>query len=252
MKNNNFHFVLCDTDAVCFCKSDQTPFSEEEQEFLLDELNSLYPEYIKFEHDGFFPRIICVKAKNYVMYDGKKIEYKGSAFKSATKEKALGELLKKTVEALLFETDSPINIYHRYIKEAVNVKDISRWAVKKSITKKLLDGTRKNETKVLDAIGDDSVQEGDKIYLYSVIDGEIQDVKKGEPQFYKDGRPKMVENKVLRRIEEFDGNYDYLHYVKRVYDTMSILKTVIDMEQIPKYHLSRNQHLLAEFKETHE
>ena len=252
MMSHNFTLVNADTDSIMFCKEDQSPFTKEEQKQLLEEINNILPKLITFEDDGHFSRVLVVKSKNYVLGDGEKLKYKGSAFKSATKEKALGELLKKTVEALLFETDSPINIYHRYIKEAVNVKDISRWAVKKSITKKLLDGTRKNETKVLDAIGDDSVQEGDKIYLYSVIDGEIQDVKKGEPQFYKDGRPKMVENKILRRIEEFDGNYDYLHYVKRVYDTMSILKTVIDMEQIPKYHLSRNQHLLAEFKETHE
>jgi len=249
MKQNDFHFVLCDTDAVCFCKQDGSSFSEEEQQRLLNELNSLYPEYISFEHDGYFPRIICVKAKNYVMFDGKKIEYKGSAFKSATKEKALASLLKEVVEALIFENGTPVDIYHKYIKEALNVKDISRWVVKKSITKKLLDGTRKNETRVLDAIDLEGVREGDKVYLYNAIEGEIQDTKKGELQYYKDGKPKMIPNYILKQMEEFDGNYDKMHYIERVYKTMDILKTVIDMNQIPKYHLSKNKHLLEAFTE---
>lgn len=248
MSNYDFILTNCDTDSIMFCKKDQSGFTKDEQNDLINEINNLLPLFIKYENDGFYPRVVITKAKNYVLYDGNKIKYKGSAFKSSTKEKALGELLKKTIEALLFETDTPLNIYHQYIKEAMNIKDISRWVVKKSITKKLLNGTRKNETKVLDAIEGDSVQEGDKIYLYSAIDGEIQDVKKGEPQFYKDGRPKMVDNKILKQIDEFDGNYDHLHYVKRVYATISILKTVIDMEQIPKYHLSKNVHLLDGFK----
>jgi hypothetical protein len=91
------------------------------------------------------------------MYDGNKLSYKGSAFKSATKEKALSDLLKEVIEALIFETDTPVNIYHKYIKEALNITDIKRWAVKKSITKKILEGTRKNETKVLDALDIDSL-----------------------------------------------------------------------------------------------
>lgn len=248
MLNHDFILTNADTDSIMFCKKDQSPFTEDEQQKLLDEINNILPNLITFENDGHFSRVLIVKSKNYALYKGDEIKYKGSAFKSATKEKALGELLKLIVEALIHETDTPVNIYNRYIREAMNITDIKRWATKKSITKKLLNGTRKNETKVLDAIEGDSVQEGDKIYLYSAIDGEIQDVKKGEPQFYKDGRPKMVENKVLRQIDEFDGNYDCLHYVKRVYDTLNILKTVIDMEQIPKYHLSKNVHLLDGFK----
>jgi DNA polymerase elongation subunit (family B) len=246
MTTNNFHFVLCDTDAVCFCKEDGSPFSKEEQVSLLEQLNSIYPEYINFEHDGVFSRLLCVKAKNYVMYDGEELEYKGSAFKSATKEKALASLLKEVVEALIFETDTPVNIYHKYIKEALNITDMSRWVVKKSVTKKLLNGTRTNETKVLDAVDTDTIREGDKLYLYYAIDGEIQVIAKGEPQFYKDGRPKMTENKILKQLHEFDGNYDKLHYIKRVYDTVSILKTVINMEEIPKYHLGKNKDLLEE------
>lgn len=248
MKNRDYHFVLCDTDAVAFCKKDQTPFTEEEQYSLLEELNSLYPEYIKFEHDGYFPRLISTKAKNYVMYDGKKTVYKGSAFKTSTKEKALSDMMKEVIEALIHNTDTPANIYNKYIKEAMNITDIKRWAVKKSITKKLLEGTRKNETKVLDALDIDSLRQGDKVYLFNIIEGEIQEVKKEEPVFFKDGKPKMIPNRILKQIDVFNGDYDFLHYTERVYKTMAILKSVVDMETIPRYHLSKNRHLLDQFR----
>lgn len=250
MKTHNFILSNCDTDSVMFCKEDQSVFTEEEQISLLKEINDLLPEYINFENDGFFPRVLIVKAKNYALYDSKKIKYKGSAFKSATKEPALAELLIKITEALIYENDSPVSIYHRYIEEAMNITDISRWAVKKSVTKKLLNGTRKNETKVLDAIDTENVQEGDKIYLYCTIDGQIQDVAKGQPVFYKNGEPKMIPNKVLKQVDEFDGNYDYLHYVKRIYDTVSILKTVVDMDQFTKYYSPKCVHLLEQFRRT--
>jgi DNA polymerase elongation subunit (family B) len=231
-------------------KPDGSEFSTDEQQKLLDELNSLFPENIKFEHDGYFKCVVVLKAKNYVLWDGKKIKTKGSAFKSSTKEPALAELLNTVVNSLIHNGEDYTDIYERYVSEAMDINEISRWCVKKSITKKLLNGTRKNETKVLDALDIDDLQEGDKVYLYNAIDGEVQDSAKGELVFYKDGRPKMIPNKVLKLSEEFDGNYNYLHYVKRVYDTISILKSVIDMDKITKYHLSKFQPLLDKYKKS--
>lgn len=251
---NQYNYILtnCDTDSIMFCKKDQDVFTKDEQNALISEINSLLPEFIKYENDGFFPKVVITKAKNYVMYDGNKLSYKGSAFKSSTKEPALAALLKEVVEALIYDTDTPVNIYNRYIKEALNIKDISRWAVKKSITKKLLEGTRKNETKVLDAIDISSVREGDKIYLYNAIEGEIQASAKGELTFYKDGRPKMVPNRIVKTIDSFDGNYEIEHYVKRVYNTIAILAPVIDMEQIPKYHSSKYVEHLKSLRDKNE
>lgn len=250
MRTHNFILSNCDTDSVMFCKQDHSLFTEEEQQTLVNEINSLLPEFIKFENDGFFPRVIIVKAKNYALFNGTKISYKGSAFKSATKEPVLRELMNTLVECLIHNTDTPQNIYDRYIDEAMNIVDINRWAIKKSITKKLIAGTRKNETKVLDAIDIDSFREGDKVYLYCNIEGKIQDTAKGELVFYKDGSPKMIENRVLKLVDDFDGSYDIVHYVKRVYDTMSIFKNVIDMESIIKYHSSKSLHLLEKFRRT--
>lgn len=249
MKNYDFIIGPVDTDSISFCKADQSTFSEEEIKSLLKELNDISPDFMVWEDDGLYKSCLTLKAKNYVLQtaDGKK-KYKGSAFRDQKKEPALKQLMFDLVDCLLDNTDSPISIYHRYIEEAMNITDISRWAVKKSVTKKLLNGTRKNETKVLDAIDTENVQEGDKIYLFCIIDGQVQDVAKGQPVFYKSGEPKMVPNRVLKQIDEFEGNYDYLHYVKRIYDTVSILKTVVDMDQFTKYHSPKYVHLLEQFR----
>ena len=72
-------------------------------------------------------------------------------------------------------------------------------------------------------------------------------MKKGEVVILKStGRPKMVENNVLRMVDDFEGSYDMFHYVKRVYSTMDILKNVIDMDKLPKYHLKSNRGKLDE------
>jgi hypothetical protein len=252
IKNHDFIIGPVDTDSISFCKPDMTEFTEEERVSLLDELNSIMPEFMLYENDGYYSACLAVKAKNYCLLEkgSDTIKYKGSGFKASSKEPALAEFLKKIVESLIFETGDYTDIYERYVSEAMDINEISRWCVKKSITKKLLNGTRKNETKVLDALDIDDLQEGDKVYLYNAIDGEVQDSAKGELVFYKDGRPKMMPNKVLKLSEEFDGNYNYLHYVKRVYDTISILKSVIDMDKITKYHLSKFQPLLDKYKKS--
>jgi len=48
-----------------------------------------------------------------------------------------------------------------------------------------MEGERKNETKLKDAIGDDITQQGEKLWVYSTIDGEIQDIAKGKHIFLK-------------------------------------------------------------------
>ena len=128
-----------------------------------------------------------------------------------------------------------IDIYNKYIQEVCDIKDISRWAVKKNVTSSVLNPERSNEQKVLDAIGDRIVQEGDKIYVFSDIDGERQKKKEGEPVFLKSGKPSMEPNRILRLTEDYTGNYDLLHYLDRVYKTTAILETVLDISKHTKY-----------------
>jgi DNA polymerase I len=252
LKVGNYNFkeytmVNADTDSISFRKPDGSEFSKEEMEEIIEEVNSILPEMIEYEDDGYFDRVIIVKAKNYVLKSGDKIKYKGSSLTDPKKEPALIEMLHTIIEESLIKEDLDyVEIYNKYIKEVNNIKEISRWATKKSITENLLKSDRKNETKVVDALKSTEYSIGDKRYLFNDIDGMVQKYEKGEPKFLKDGSPKMIENKILKLVENFDGSYDKFHYAKRVYDTVKILQNVIDMERVLNYNLKRNQSLMED------
>lgn len=248
IKHHNFTLTRVDTDSIGFCKKDMSPFTEQETEDLVNELNQLYPDGISWDNDGIFPRMLVVKSKNYVMDDGNKVKFKGSSLTDQKKEKALIEYLHKMIHALLDDKSEQdlIDIYNSYIKEAHNIQDISRWCVKKTVTQSVLLSERLNEQKVRDAIGDKVVQEGDKIYIYPVIDGKKQYVAKGELQFLKNGEPKLVDNQILRLKEAWDGNVDTAHLVKRIYATTMILENVINIDNFCKYQLKGNRSKLED------
>lgn len=245
-ENHGFVMTNADTDSISFRKSDGSPFTDEETEYLISEINDILPEKIEYEDDGYFDRVIVIKAKNYVLKSGDKIKYKGSSLTDSKKEPALIEMLHRIIEdSLIYENTDYVYTYEKYLKEVMDISNISRWAVKKSITEKLLESDRANETKVVDALEGKDFQIGDKVYVFTKIDGLKQAVVKGEPVFLKKtGEPKMVENSVLRLVEDFDGDYSKWHYVERVYKTFKILENVIDMSRLVKYHLKANRKLL--------
>lgn len=242
MPRNNFILVNLDTDSLSFAKKDHSPFSESEKRRIEEQLKGIM--YCDWEDDGEYDRVIVSKAKNYVLLPKgeKKFKTKGSSFVDSKKEPALLSMLQELLKSLVFNEGKELEIYNRYCKETLAISDISRWAVKKSVTKKLLTGTRKNETKVLEALDLDA-REGDKVWVYSAIDGEVQVEAKGELQFYKDGRPKMEANRVLRNVKRFDGDYDKDHYLGRVYATIRILENVLDMSQFLDYSKPKNAKL---------
>ena len=55
LKNMSHDFKICnfDSDSIMYCKKDMSPFSKEERDFLLKDLNKLYPEFIVFEEEGY-------------------------------------------------------------------------------------------------------------------------------------------------------------------------------------------------------
>lgn len=217
---HNFNLINCDTDSIMVNKPNGEQFSQEELTNLLNELNSLYPETIVFEDDGYFQSVIVLKAKNYITYDGKKIKIKGSGLRDTKREAALREMISKIIDSLLFEETNLLDIYNRYIKEAMNVTDIKRWAAKKTITASVLDPQRTNEQKVLDALKDSEYSEGDKRWFF------------------------FTEDDSLCLVERFTGSYNRLRLVEKVYKTISIFSSVIDISQFPKYHLKKNKALL--------
>lgn len=218
---NNFKIVNVDTDSISFSKPDGSSFTEEERKLLLKDLNSNFPEKIVFEDDGYYDKIIVLKAKNYILFQQGKIKIKGSSLRSSKTEKGLKDFMQEIIQALIYDRqDDLINIYHKYIREVFNVEDISRWTKKHTITDAVLNPTRTNEQKVLDALGGMKVQPGDKYYLY------------------------FTNEKSLALQETWDKthpNHDSEVLLKKLYQTLVIFKNVLDINMFPKYHLKNKK-----------
>lgn len=222
----NFNLVNFDTDSLSFSKQNGESFSIEEQKSLLKELNDLFPEHIKFEEDGYFEKVIIVKAKNYVLYDGKTIKIRGSSLKASTKCPALKQFIKDIIQTIIDEKFDYVSLYNQYVKEIINITDIARWAVRKTVTDKVLAGERTSELKVLTAIQDseDEIMDGDKVYVYYKSDNS------------------------LALVDKFDGDYNKARLLQNLYDTALCFETIIDPKLFLNYKLKRNQELLKEFK----
>lgn len=214
--------INADTDSVTFCNQNCEEMDEEYKKYLLEDLNDLFPERIKFEDDGYYPTFIVLAAKNYILYDGKKIKTKGSSLKDAKKERALKEFMSKVIEAMVYDTNHYDDIYNTYIKEAMNITDITRWSSKKTISKKVLNNNRTNEINIRNAIEGEEYSEGDKAYMFFKSDG------------------------TLRLADKFDGDYDKHRILQKIYKTALTFKTVIPPETFINYKLKRNAAKLQE------
>ncbi len=227
MQQHDFILNGLDTDSIMVSKPDGAPFSEEEQDRLIEELNSLFLEGIDWEDDGYYPTVIVLAAKNYVLKDESgKVTIKGSSLKDQKKEPALREFLESVIKILL-ENDNNIvsrdeklrHAYHSYVHEIVNLKDIKRWASKKTISKAVLTNERANESKVRDAIVGSEYVEADKVFTF------------------------FRNDKSLCLVENFDGvDYDKAVLLKKLFKTSQTFKSVLDTKSLfINYALKKNQ-----------
>lgn len=221
-KSKSFVLVNADTDSVSISKPDGSDFTSEANQ-ILAEVNSLFPAKIRFEHDGFYKKVIVIKTKNYILWDGKKLKYKGSALKASTKEPALKEFIKRIIQSMLDGDNLYGHIYHDYVKEIMNIKDMKRWVTRKTITNKVLGAKRTNEQKVLDVIQGTEYTEGDRIYTYFKPDG------------------------TLGLLERFDGQYDSDKLFNKLFQTSLVFETVLPVKELfPNYKLKKNKEMLGE------
>jgi DNA polymerase I len=223
LETNRFKLVNLDTDSITFCYPDGRDISKEEQNNLLEEINSIYPTSISWEHDGFYPSILVVKAKNYVLKksDGS-VKIKGSALKATMKQKRLQDFIKETINLLLDNNkQGVVDLYHQYIKEILTLQDISGWCSKKTVTKSVLNPQRTNERKVLEALKEEEgVQEGDKIWVY------------------------FTESGSLKLLQNWSQDHDKFRMMESLWDTVMVFQTVIDKNLFIKYHLkTKRKHL---------
>lgn len=238
----------CDTDSISFTTGKD--LSIEERATILSDLNSNFPSGIRFDDDGYYKRLVILKAKNYILYDGKKIKLKGSSIKDQKKEPALKEMMDKMIECLVFDNpNNMIGIYKNFIREAYKPTDIRRWSTKKTITKAILNcakdpEARLNERKVYDAVKDiPGLQEGDKAYLYPCILS-----KTTETTQLKNGkiRQKVTKTVGLKIAQNWNQDEDNDKLIERVVDTVDIFSNVIDTDGFINYGLVKNKNLLTE------
>lgn len=199
---NNFTISIVDTDSITISKPDSSEFSKEEINLLTEDLNSLFEPLIKWEYEFYIPKILVIKTKNYVLkYNEKKLTIKGSALIATLKEPALKEFIKKLINSFLEDRTDFVEIYNNYVHEIFNIKDIKRWASKKTITEKVLINERANEANVREAIEGTDYTEGDKIYTYFNEQGEVTLVERWKNDHSKD---KLL-NKLYETSETFDA-----------------------------------------------
>lgn len=232
-EGKGFSLVNVDTDSFSYttgkklteitgkqAKNRGCEIRNEFDEHIVD-INSLFKDGIKWEDDGYFKKVVVVKAKNYVLFDGKTVKIKGQALKGTGKEKALTDFMSCVIMLLL--TGKRDHIYEEYRNLAMSIKgnwDVNEWNMKKTVTKAVLNPGRKQEQKVFDAIRDIHYQEGDKVYLY------------------------VKDEDTLQLVQDFDGEYHKDAYFKKLHDTLSIFGTLLDPTLFPNYKTGRNRNLL--------
>ncbi len=75
----------------------------------------ILPAGIELEYDGRYERMFCYKAKNYALYDGKKVILRGSALRSRGMESFLRKLTDQLIEFLLGSSAvSPVALIEDY------------------------------------------------------------------------------------------------------------------------------------------
>lgn len=219
---NKFTLINVDTDSITFTNNKE--LSEQEQHNYIKDLNKLYPDKIEFSNDGYFQDVIVVAAKNYVLYDGKKLRIKGSSLKSPKMALALREYLTEMFWAIIKQTNNYDDIYIKYVKEINNLTDIKRWATRQTISDKTLNSDRTNESKVRDAIEDSEYTEGSRIWTYFKSDDS------------------------LGLVEHFDGDYNRDRLYVNLYNAAMRFENILNVEKCVNFKLKRNKEKLNDIK----
>ena len=220
----NFQLISADTDSFTICKPTGEVFTKEETDRLTLELNSLYPDNINWEFEFNYPKMLVLKAKNYIMLDNKgNRKVKGSALKSSTLEPVLKLMLNEMIELLLLDEQHKLKaVYQKYVDMVENIQDIRPWSTKKSLSPTTFNSERKNEKDIIDAIRGKEYVSGDRVYLF--IKSKV--IETGE-LYKRTGLPKTKKVTYLCLAEDFNGEYCKEHYYKRLEDAIKRFEPVL-------------------------
>ena len=222
LPNHQYALVNADTDSISFAKPDGKAFTEAEQARLIDEINALTPDLIKWEHDGVYEQMLVVKAKNYAWRTGDKIKLKGAALLANYKEPALKKFLLESIRRIM-AGEPVLPLYNEIVTQLHEGQiDIKDWASKKTITEKIIKPERTNEAKVLEAITRAGLkpQIGDKVYIY------------------------FREDDSLGLVDTWNMDHSKPRLFEKLYKTVKVLEPVLDLTEFLNYKLKKNSKLL--------
>ncbi len=200
-----------DTDGIYL--SSEAYYAQPEK--LLETVLDVLPTGIDLEFDGAYPTMFCYKAKNYALYDGKRVIIRGSALRSRGTEPILKELTDTLIYHLLgVSTVKPESVLATLRQEVEGGKmDIRRLAKKEYLSqapekyKETLEKNGKPRRASLEVALrlNRPLKSGDQV-IYYITKGE----KKRSPDW-----------QTARAIEEFNAEtqpYDPAYYLEKLDD----------------------------------
>lgn len=219
---SGFSIINADTDSFSYSTGEK--ISDVMFQYDIVRLNSEFPNMINWENDGYYETFVVIKAKNYILFDGTTVTIKGSALKATMKEQALKRFIDEIIDCMVLDQKEKIyDLYNYYACSIsnINADNIKKWCSKKTITKSVLNPKRTNESRIQDAIGEKKVAEGDKIFVF--FEGKT----------------------TLCLAENFKGKIDADTLYKKLYKTLEIFETVLDISMFPNYALKKNKDALS-------
>ncbi|MDD2764932.1 MAG: DNA polymerase domain-containing protein [Opitutaceae bacterium] len=117
-----------DTDGIYLSSAEH--FAAPER--LLADVAKILPPGIELEFDGSYASMFCYKAKNYALYDGRKIILRGSALRSRGIEPYLKKLTDRLIRHLLGAGDaSPLDLLEEY-RRRITAREVDITEIAKS------------------------------------------------------------------------------------------------------------------------
>ncbi|GHC00055.1 DNA polymerase II [Cerasicoccus arenae] len=200
-----------DTDGIYL--SSESDWNE--PDVLLGKVSRVLPEGIELEFDGRYEAMFCYKAKNYALYDGKKVSIAGSALRSRGMEPYLKQLTNSLIYARLgADEESPEDMEIRLRNEITARKIPIRQLAKREYLSQNPEAYRK------------AIEQGDKSRRASLEVALRMDPmpRMGESVSYYiamgDG-PRSPDWQTAQHVEEFDAKlrpYDVDYYLRKIDD----------------------------------
>lgn len=194
-----------DTDGIYVCAGKY--FDDEER--LLAKAQEILPKGIELEYDGKYVSMFCYKAKNYALYDGKKVTIRGSGLRSRGMEPFLKDLTWKLIYSLLGAVDADPAQLAKDVERRIQGQELPVGEIAKS---EVLSQSPEAYKKKMETVGkprrasaevalkmDKAVGMGDRVAYYILhkkpgqatnwqraypIDGYDKDAKPYDPAYY--------------------------------------------------------------------